>query len=179
MIKVILIHGNGGGTGQDHWFPYIQRELKNRQIECIAPDFPDSKLARSKYWLPFLEKELSADKDTILIGHSTGAVAALRYAENHQILGSIVIAVYYTDLGYESEQQSGYFNQPWDWASIKQNQQWSVVISSNNDPYIPITQPKLIAQKLGSEYIELPNKGHFGSDILELPEIIDAVINHI
>ena len=56
MTKVILIHGNGGGTGKDNWFPYLKKELKKLDIQCEAPDFPDAKLARAKFWLPFLKK---------------------------------------------------------------------------------------------------------------------------
>ena len=41
-------------------------------------------------WLPDLE-ELGADERTILIGHSSGAVAAMRYAESHRVLGSILV----------------------------------------------------------------------------------------
>ena len=28
--KVILIHGNGGGTGQDNWFPYVKKQLEEK-----------------------------------------------------------------------------------------------------------------------------------------------------
>jgi len=42
MKRVILLHGNGGGTGQDGWFPYIKRELEKIGVECLAPDLPDA-----------------------------------------------------------------------------------------------------------------------------------------
>ena len=41
-------------------------------------------MARAKYWLPFLKK-LGEDEETILIGHSSGAVSAMSYAENNKI----------------------------------------------------------------------------------------------
>ncbi len=64
-VRVILIHGNGGrGVVGEPWFPAIVRDLSAANIECIAPDFPDPLLARSAYWLPFLENELGVDENT-------------------------------------------------------------------------------------------------------------------
>ncbi len=49
---------------------------------------------------------------------------AMRYAETHRILGSALRRGYYTDLGIEAERLSGYFDTPWNWEAIKQNQRW-------------------------------------------------------
>lgn len=35
--------------------------------------------ARESIWLPFMEKELRCDEETLIIGHSSGAAAAMRY----------------------------------------------------------------------------------------------------
>lgn len=35
--------------------------------------------ARESIWLPFMEKELRCDEGTVIIGHSSGAAAAMRY----------------------------------------------------------------------------------------------------
>lgn len=124
-LKVIFLHGNGGESVNDNWFPYLQKELTKLNLNVIAKNFPDADLAREKYWLPFLI-ELEADENTILIGHSSGAIAAMRFAESNKLLGSILIGTYYTDLGDEKEKLSGYFNRHWDWKAIKSNQKWIV-----------------------------------------------------
>lgn len=174
-IKVIIIHGNGGGKPSDNWIPYLARELKKIGIEVIAREFPDNVLARQSYWIPFL-KELKADQNTILIGHSSGAVAATRFAEKNKILGSVLVGTYYTDLGNEREKQSGYFDRPWDWEKIKNNQQWIIQFASTNDPWIPISQARLIQQKLNTEYHEFTDQGHFGGDYVKptFPELLAA-----
>src|SRR5438067_595746 len=129
-IKVILIPGNGGGTPQDGWFPYLKHELENLNISVIARQFPDAMLAREKYWLPFLKKMLHADEHSILIGHSSGALAAMRYAEKNRILGSVLVGAMHTDLGMETEILSGYYNRPFDWQAIAHNQQWIIQFAS-------------------------------------------------
>ena len=40
----------------------------------------------SSIWLPFMKDELGVDENTIIIGHSSGACAAVRFAENHKVL---------------------------------------------------------------------------------------------
>ncbi len=159
-IKVIFIPGNGGdGRTDENFFPYIKNELEALGCEVTSPIFPDGMLARAKYWLPYIE-ELGADENTILIGHSSGAIASMRYAENHRILGSVLVAGYYTDLGVIGEKLSGYFSKPWDWDAIKHNQKFIIQFNSINDPHIPIDEAHFVSVKLTSDYHEL-NRGHF------------------
>ena len=39
---------------------------------------PDPVTARRSIWLPFMKNELEVDSETIIIGHSSGACAAVR-----------------------------------------------------------------------------------------------------
>lgn len=176
MIKAILIHGNGNSKPTDNWMPYIKKELEKMGIHVEAPQFPDTELARSSYWLPFIEK-LKADENTIIVGHSSGAIAAMRYAETHRILGSALIGAYYTDLGLETEKLSGYFKTPWNWEAIKQNQRWIIQFAGVNDPWIPISEAHIVRDHLQTDYFESPDQGHFGGDYYKetFPELLEAI----
>lgn len=179
MKRVILIHGNGGGTGSDNWFPWLKRELQKLDVVCEAPDMPDPIGAKAAVWLPYLKNDLHVTEDTILIGHSSGAIAAMRYAETNRIGGSVLVGTYYTDLGYEDEKESGYFDTPWNWEAIKRHQPWVIVFASEDDPYIDISEPQLIRDKLGAEYYELTGQAHFGGsgprEKLEFPELLEVL----
>jgi len=72
-------------------------------LEFNLRNFPDPYYAREENWIPFLENELKCDSSTILIGHSSGAAAAMRYAENHKLKGIILVSAYWTDLGDSTE----------------------------------------------------------------------------
>jgi predicted alpha/beta hydrolase family esterase len=172
LPKFILIHGNGGGNSNDVWLPYVERELEAAGFEVINRSFPDPDKARAKYWLPFIE-ELGADENTVIIGHSSGAVAAMRYAQDHQIYGSVLVGACYTDLGYPSEKISGYYDTPWDWEAIKANQRWILQYASPDDPDIAISEPRYIQKKLSTKYFELPKRGHFQDNTF--PELIIAL----
>jgi predicted alpha/beta hydrolase family esterase len=172
MIKVILIHGNGGANSNDGWLPYTERELSHLGLTVINRSFPDAVKARASYWLPFID-ELGADDNTVIVGHSSGAVAAMRYAETHRLLGSVLVGACYTDTGDPNERASGYYDQPWNWEVIRRNQQFILQYASPSDPYIAITEPRFIQKKLHSKYFELPGRGHFEDN--EFPELVAAL----
>jgi pimeloyl-ACP methyl ester carboxylesterase len=170
--KVILIHGNGGCTAADFWLPSVERELAALGLAVINETFPDNLKARSTFWLPFLES-LGADQQTILIGHSSGAVAAMRYAETHRLLGSVLVGVCHSDLGDAFEAASGYYREPWQWDRIRANQRWIGIFSSSDDPHIPIAEPRFVAARLRGSYFEFDDRGHFTDSAF--PELTEFV----
>lgn len=172
-IKAILLHGNGGCTAGDIWLPWLERELTALGLEVTNQTFPDNLKARARFWLPHLES-LGADEHTILIGHSSGAVAAMRYAETHRLLGSILVGVCYTDLGDSVEAASGYFDAEWQWQRIRDHQQWIAIYNSTDDPHIPIAESRLVAAQLRCSYFEFTDRGHF-VDQRQFPEIVELV----
>lgn len=179
-VKVIIIRGNGDTSPEENWFPWLKQELEKISIPVTNVKFPDPIIARAEFWLPFI-KSLGADENTILVGYSSGAVAAMRFAENNKILASILVGGCYTDLGYENEKMSGYFSNPWNWNAIKENQHWIVQFASTDDPYIPIEEARFIHNQLQTDYHEYTNEGHFGADRnkKEFPEIIEAIKMHL
>lgn len=170
--KAIFIHGNGGCTAGDIWLPWLERELTALGLLVINRTFPDNVKARARIWLPFLES-LGADEHTILVGHSSGAVAAMRYAESHRLLGSVLVGVCHTDLGDSGEAASGYYRAPWRWREIREHQEWIAIFNSTDDPHIPIAEPRFVAAQLGCSYFEFNDRGHFGDS--PLPEVLDFI----
>ncbi len=181
MVKAIFIPGNGGSSTQDNWFPAVKLELEAHGVEVISVVFPDPYLARQSYWIPFLRDELKADEKTILIGHSSGAIAAMRFAEEYLILGSVLVGAYHTDLGMESEKKSGYFDKAWNWDAIKCNQQWTILFASQDDPWIPVKEPRYLHEQLDCEYHEFKDQGHFGGDYHKptFLELSTAILRHL
>lgn len=60
-----------------------------------------------------MRDELVCDDNTVIIGHSSGAAAAMRYAEQWPVAGLVLVGAYSTDLDDETEQLSGYLSRPW------------------------------------------------------------------
>ena len=172
-VKAIFIHGNGGSTAGDHWLPWLERELAALDIDVVNETFPDNFKARASIWLAHLES-LGADEHTILIGHSSGALAAMRYAETHSLLGSVLVGVCHTDLGDSFEAASGYYSTAWQWEKIRGHQHWIAIYNSTDDPHIPIAEARFVAAQLRCSYFEFTDRGHF-VDRREFPEVAEFV----
>ena len=159
--RFVFIHGNQTNHWSNPWTISLKQELEKRRFEIFFETFPDSILARAQYWLPFLEKYARAGKDDVVIGWSSGAVAAMRYAETHPLNGSILIGPSYTDLGDEIEKQSGYYDTPWHWKAIKKHQEKIALFYGDDDPYISQQEFEYIASELQPEVHKIHGGKHF------------------
>ncbi|CAG8438993.1 5772_t:CDS:2 [Ambispora leptoticha] len=186
LPQAIILPGNGvSEPGTAMWYPYVASELGkaiSRETggklfpgEVILRQFPDWELARESVWIPFLEKDLKACSGTVLIGHSSGAVAALRYLEEHRVLGVVLVSAYHTDLGDPHERKAGYFDRPWNWSRISQNASWIIQFASTDDHLVPIEEQRYVHTMIGSEYREFNDRGHFNYQI-KFPELVDVIV---
>ncbi|HSW77820.1 MAG TPA: alpha/beta hydrolase [Candidatus Chromulinivoraceae bacterium] len=172
--RFIFIHGNQSTHWSFAWAPWLKSELEQLGFETFFETMPDSIIARSEYWLPFLKNHVKVGKNDVIIGWSSGAVAAMRYAEENRLLGSILVSPCYTDLGDELEKESGYYDQPWQWEKIRFNQKHIALLWGDNDPYIPQSEFEHIASQLRPTEMRIRNAGHF-IERQNFPELLQYV----
>ena len=175
--KIIIVPGNGGASMDDHWFPYITAKFTEAGHEVIAKSFPDAYLARKEFWFPFIENVLQPNDQSILIGHSSGAEAVMRYAEEHALFGSVLVSPCHTDMGVREEKISGWYDDPWQWEKIKANQKFILQFSSTDDYIVPIAEQYFVRDHLQPEYHEFHDRGHFVVQS-EFSELVDALLKH-
>jgi hypothetical protein len=176
--KVVLVPGNNNSTVSEIWFPYVIEELKKLDVKVVAKNMPDPVTAKPHIWLPFIKNELGVDSQTIAVGHSSGSVALLRYAEKNKVGGLILTTPYFSHFGNETEKASGYFDKQWKWNNISQNTDFIVQLASSDDPYIPIDKVQNLKNNIDKvEYIEFNDKGHMGRDVnlKEFPELLKII----
>lgn len=173
--KAVIVPGNGAGSVEFClWYGWTKKRLdKIPNFECLLRDMPDPNTARENIWLPFMESELLCDERTIIIGHSSGAAAAMRYAETHEVFAIILVSAYTSDLGDSNERKSGYFNRPWQWEKIKSNCRYIVQFGSTDDPFLPWSEQQEVADELGAELHKYLDRGHFQNT--EFHELVGAV----
>ncbi|KAL8622019.1 putative hydrolase rbbp9 [Nucella lapillus] len=174
--KVVIAPGNGAGeVKRSNWYGWLEKKLIKAGVACILQNFPDPVKARESVWLPFMEKELSCDSDTIIVGHSSGAEAAMRYAETHKVKGIVLVSACVTDLGEESERISGYYNRPWQWDAIKANVQFAAQFGSTDDPFLPWEEQQEVAEGLKTQLFKFDDRGHFMSTAF--PELLSFLVS--
>lgn len=183
MTKIILIHGGGGPCdGNTHWFPYLDASLSADTVQVLHPDFPDPENMNFNIWVNKLES-LKPDKNTILVGHSYGAVLAMRWAMEHKVKGLVIVAEFYTSLGDEEVEQSEFLPKTWNWESIQANTSWIEQFHSQDDPYIQLSEAKLLSKNLDTNLHIFQDAMHFGIDRInpykEFPELLNLLKNKI
>lgn len=176
MTRFVYIHGNGTLHWSFAFAPWLKKSLEDRGHETFFETMPDSIAAHRKYWLRFLDDIVKVQPDDVIIGWSSGAVAGMRYAETHNVAGLILIGVHYTDLGYGDEKESGYFEEEWDWESIRKNVGTIALFHGDKDPYIPTEDFLHIGVMTRADRHEIEGAGHFeeSTEIPQLLELIDA-----
>lgn len=175
--RIIFIHGNQTSHWSScSWVPWLKGELEKQGFLTFFETFPDSIIAREMYWIPFLEEHIQAGEKDILVGWSSGGTAAMRYAEHHKILGSVLIAPCYTDLDDELERQAGYYDRPWDWDKIKHNQEHIALVYGDRDQFIPQEDFQYIAEQLDPTVLKISNDDHF-IERETFPEVLKYLIS--
>ncbi len=175
VTAVAIIPGNGSGNVEySNWYASVRDDLnRNSTIKAVLKNMPDPVLARESIWIPFMHDRLKCDENTIIIGHSSGAIAAMRYAETFKVRGIILVSAYLTDLDDETEKASGYFDRPWEWNKIKDNVQFVIQFGSTDDPFVPWNEQQQIADRLSTDLRKYNNKGHFQN--VNFPELVKVV----
>lgn len=189
LMKVILIPGNGGAgkaTLSSNWYGWLADSMKKRQdrVTCLVENYPDPFVARSTEWLPHITQMIGEDSEkTVLIGHSSGALAAMRMAETTKLAGLILVSPAHTDLGDENERASGYFDTPWKYKSQVENCDKIHIFHSDDDHLIPVKEARYVAAQMKAEeteagekvvYEELKGHSHFFEPFDELLQAIDS-----
>ena len=179
MARVAVIPGNGCGAIRDsNWYGWLEEQLKRSSVaKCAMDDMPDPLYAKRSIWLPFMEKTLRCNAETIVVGHSSGAVAALRYAETHRVRGIILVSAYLSDLGDDLEAASGYFDGDWRWKDITSNTDFIVQFASRDDHLVPFAEQMKVADKLKAHRAVdmriFGDRNHFMQ--FEFPELFDTI----
>src|SRR3989338_8700858 len=184
--RLMIVPGNGcTPVKKSNWYSWLAKKSEESGMfsGVILEDMPDPYVAREKVWIPFIHEKLKepaggATDNCIIIGHSSGAVAAMRFLERYRLLGCILVSACHTDLGDSNERASGYYDRSWEWETIKANAQWILQYHSSDDPFISVAESDHVAASLSTEYTLFTDKSHFFSDS-DVSHIIPAIQHYL
>ena len=103
-LRCVIVPGNGctGRVADANWYGWLENELKSESQfrEVVLPEtMPDPVGAKESVWVPFMRETLKVGADTVVVGHSSGAVAAMRLAEETKVAALVLVSACHTDLG--------------------------------------------------------------------------------
>ncbi|MFH1520121.1 MAG: alpha/beta fold hydrolase [Candidatus Micrarchaeota archaeon] len=166
-MKVFLFHC-WGGDGKSCWSFWLSNRLKERGIEVISPDFPDTNTPKLEKWLVTVRnnvKKFNKKDEWVLIGHSLGCPTILSLLESfdqdEHVKKVILVAGSAKDLGIP--ELKNFFDMEFDFEKIKTKSDKFIVINSDNDPFIELSEGERVAKILDADFIIEKNAGHINS----------------
>ena len=148
----------------------------------LSPDFPETQNPKLETWLAkareMVPKFNPADS-WVLVGHSLGCPMILRllesFKEEERVKAVVLVAGFAKDLGIGEIRN--FVDHDFDWKKIKKKAEKFVVINSDNDPFIDLSEGKRIAKLLGAQFIIEHNAGHIneGSGFTEYPRLLEII----
>lgn len=181
-MKVVLIHGKNA-TPKDKWYPWFINQINKRKIEIVAPELPNPNDPEIDSWVNEIDRT-KPDENTILIGHSRGGVAILRWLEKipDEVKVKKVILVG-TNSGKSekmnvTENNKGFYTKEgYNFEKIRFHCKDFVVIHSKDDKWVSFSAGEENAKGLNAKFEVYENKGHFGKDVKEFPELLEIILN--
>jgi hypothetical protein len=169
MKNAIILHGTGD-KNTDFWFPYVKEKLKEKGFEVWVPQLPNAEKPNLQDQLTFVIEKGTYNKDTVLIGHSSGAQLILSILEktSDQIKQAILVSGYAKILRSTPDAENGV--QDFNWDAIKNKSKQFIFINSDNDPWgCDDKQGRIMLDHLGGIQIIQHGEGHMGSTTYNQP----------
>lgn len=189
-MKACIVHG-WDGNPDEPVLKWLRLELQKLGWEVVAPAMPNPGVPTIESWIQKLKEVIgNPSEDTILVGHSVGCQAVLRYVETlpeeTRIRGLALLAPW-MELDQQTIEEEGeevieiarpWMETPIDFEKIKRLVGKSVAIFSDNDSFVPVTQAEVFKNKLGAETIIEHGMGHFSpsDNISELPSLLNVIL---
>ncbi len=161
-MRIVLIHGYNSGPDQN-FHPWLANELRERGFEVIAPKIPLEGEVDVLACIDALIKEVGQlDDETILLGHSLGAVLALRYLEAAEAMATpraviLVGAPYQT----KSEKTRNMFLSEFDYEVVMWKTKEFVVVHDKDDKLVPFDHAQKYQKMLQAELVESTGNDHY------------------
>lgn len=190
MKNAILIHGwntkaeNYDPTrptaSNDHWFPWLTKQLVLKDINTVSIEMPDGYYPRYAIWKHELER-YDINGKTILVGHSCGGGFLVRWlSETKKKVGKVVLVAPWLGLDTGKEPfDEEFFKFKID-PNIAQKTKGLSIFISDDDEESVLDSVKILRDKLtGTEFKDFEGKGHFTIGSLggpEFPELFNEVI---
>lgn len=182
-MNVVLIHGKDGNPA-DGWYFWLRKEVEKKGLKFVAPELPNSADPRLEEWLEEINK-IKPDEETILIGHSRGGLAILRWLEKlpegKKVKKVVLVAANNPLIDRENTTKDthGFYEKgALNFLKIKKHCDNFIVIHSKDDPWVKFKSGESNAKGLNAKFKIYENKKHFGRFMFpEVPELLDEVLS--
>jgi len=175
--KAAILHGTDS-TPSDNWFPWLKQELEDDRYEVWVPELPGNHIPDKKVYGDFLFGSDWDFANSIVIGHSSGAVEVLNMLMDDRcpnIDTAVIVSGWEhgTPTGMDAYQFENLFPENgFDFEKIKQKVKRIEFIHADDDPYCTMEQAKHMASELDARLTVIEGGGHLGENYIEFPQLL-------
>ena len=176
--NAIILHGTMGSP-DGNWFRWLEAELAEMGLDVWLPQLPNANQPSLRQEADYVRNECPfvINADTLVIGHSSGAILALILAQETETpIGAVVAVSVFHDNSLKWDANNKLFDVGFNWAAIKTGASKLLFVHSDNDPYVPLDQAKYVADNCDAKMVIVPGQGHFNleksEDYRQFPELV-------
>jgi hypothetical protein len=183
MTRSLTLVPRWAGRPESDFYPWLTARLQEppapfASVRTLAMPEPERPVISA--WVSTLTAALGPlpAEDTVLLGHSVGCQAVLRYLETlppgHAVAGALLVAGWWeVDKPWDSLRP--WLDTPVELARVRGAARRFVVLLSDNDPFTSdhARNRRLWEERLGAEVRLVPGARHFNAH--QEPAVLDAL----
>ncbi len=159
---IILILPGWQDSGPEHWQSFWLKKYPN----AIKVEQTDWMYAKKEEWVKTLNDYIEKYKSSsiILVGHSLACATIVHWSKDYcstsnKIGGALLVSASDVEKPDFPKEITGFSPMPIEKLKFK-----SIVVASEDDPYVSMERAKYFAECWGSEFINIGLCGHINSD---------------
>jgi len=188
MKRAIILHGLQS-TSNSNWFQWLKTQLEAEDYKVWVPDLPGADHPEAGKWVAYLLRSSWDFNQSLVIGHSAGAVTALYLAQSLpptiRLRGVVAVSAFlpvspdhelYSDL-------QDLHSMPFDFEKMKAGCDNFLFVHSDNDRYCPLEGAIDLAKQTGGQVSLLREGGHFSASenpvFVAFPRLLQMMKKHL
>lgn len=182
--RAVILHGLQSNS-QSNWFQWLKEQLEKYGYEVWVPDLPGADHPVASKWANYLLKSSWDFHESLVIGHSAGAVAALILAQmlpqGVRLKGEVLVSAFnpVTAASDYFQELKDLHDVPFNFAKIQANVDELVFVHGNNDPWAPYADGQDLAAKTAGTMVMIPNGQHFSASLdpayKQFPKLMEII----
>lgn len=180
MKRAIILHGTLGSP-EGNWFRWLEQRLMEAGLEVWLPQLPNADQPSLRTWLDYIADTcpFALDTDTLVVGHSSGAICATMLLQEHTDIGAVMGVSVFCDNSLNWSANDLLFDIVFDWEALRTVPDKLLYIHSNDDPYVPLQKAVYVAAQTGAELLVWPEQGHFNLEKSDTYKEFPALLKEI
>lgn len=156
---IILILPGWQDSGPEHWQSFWLKKYPN----AIKVEQTDWMYPKKEEWVKTLNEYIEKHKEIILVGHSLACATIAHWSQDYfspsnKIKGALLVSVPDVETKNFPKEITNFSPMP-----IKKLNFKSIVVASEDDPYVSIERAQYFAECWGAEFINIGPHGHINS----------------